>query len=414
MWSRRRGGHGNQPRKIMTTIHEPPVLCGPDEAEPPAFGPPPDGPYGPRGPQGNRGRGRRRILAFVAALVAVALAAALGVFFASSGRSNTLTSSAQTGASLTTSQIAAKVDPAVADVTSTLGYQNGTAAGTGIVVTSSGEVLTNNHVVEGATSISVTDVGNGHTYTATVVGYDETDDIAVLQLHGASGLTTATLDDSSTEAVGDNIVAIGNAGGQGGTPSAATGKVTALNQSITASDESAGSAENLTGLIQTNANIQAGDSGGPLVNSSGQVIGIDTAASSQFQFRGTGATSTEGFAIPLSQAITIANQIEAGTSSSTVHIGSTAFLGVQLLNSGSAPGGGFGGGAATTGVPVAGVETGSPAESAGITAGDTIVSVGGTSVDSPSAVASVMEQHHPATRSASPGRTSPARSTPQP
>ncbi len=91
----------------MTTIHEPPVLCGPDEAEPPAFGPPPDGPYGPRGPQGNRGRGRRRILAFVAALVAVALAAALGVFFASSGSTNTLTSSAQTGASLTTSQIAA-------------------------------------------------------------------------------------------------------------------------------------------------------------------------------------------------------------------------------------------------------------------------------------------------------------------
>ena len=378
----------------MTTIHEPSVLRGSDEAEPPAFGPPPDGPYGPRGPQGNRGRGRRRILAFVAALVAVALAAALGVFFASSGSTHTLTSSAQTGASLTTSQIAAKVDPAVVDVTSTLGYQNGAAAGTGIVVTSSGEVLTNNHVVEGATSISVTDVGNGHTYAATVVGYDQTGDIAVLQLQGASGLTTATLGNSAAAAVGDNVVAIGNAGGQGGTPSAATGKVTALNQSITASDESAGSSENLTGLIQTNANIQAGDSGGPLVNSSGQVIAIDTAASSQFQFRGTPATSTEGFAIPISEAITIANQIEAGTSSSTVHIGSTAFLGVQLLNPGSAPGGGFGG-AAATGVPVEGVETGSAAESAGITAGDTIVSIAGTPVDSPTAVASVMEQHHP-------------------
>src|SRR6202007_1339473 len=103
-----------------------------------------------------------------------------------------------------------------------------------------GEILTNNHVVNGATSVSVTDVGNGKTYKATVVGYDESQDIAVLQLSGASGLTTAATGNSSTVQVGDSVVALGNAGGVGGTPSVAAGTVTALNQSITASDESSG------------------------------------------------------------------------------------------------------------------------------------------------------------------------------
>ena len=167
---------------------------------------------------------------------------------------------------LTTSQIANKVDPGLVDIVSTLGDQNAEAAGTGMVVTSSGEVLTNNHVIDGATSIKATDIGNGRTYTAKVVGYDKSDDVAVIQLQGASGLTTVSFGDSSQVAVGQSVVALGNAGGTGGTPSVATGTVTALNQSITASDEGSGSSENLTGMIETNANIQPGDSGGSLVN----------------------------------------------------------------------------------------------------------------------------------------------------
>ena len=115
----------------------------------------------------------------------------------------------------------------------------------------------------------MTDVGNGKTYSASVVGYSRTKDIAVLQLHDASGLQTATIGDSSKVSVGQDVVGIGNAGGTGGTPSAAGGTVTALNQSITASDEGDGSSEQLTGLIETNADIQAGDSGGSLVNSFG-------------------------------------------------------------------------------------------------------------------------------------------------
>ena len=126
------------------------------------------------------------------------------------------------------------------DINTTLGYQSEQAAGTGIVLTSSGEILTNNHVIDGATTISATDVGNGKTYSASVVGYDRSSDVAVLQLHNASGLQTASIDNSSNVAVGENVVGVGNAGGTGGTPSVAGGTVTALNQSITASDQGDG------------------------------------------------------------------------------------------------------------------------------------------------------------------------------
>ena len=227
--------------------------------------------------------------------------------------------------------IASKVDPGLVDINTTLGYQQEQAAGTGIVLSSNGVILTNNHVIDGATSISVTDVGNNKTYTASVVGYDRTKDIAVLQLHNASGLQTATLGNSSNASVGQDVVGVGNAGGTGGTPSAVGGTVTALNQSITASDDGDGTSEQLSGLIETNADIQPGDSGGSLVNTSGEVIGMDTAASAgtSFQFNGD-SSGTQGFAIPIDTALSIARAIEAGSGSSTVHIGETAFLGVEI------------------------------------------------------------------------------------
>src|ERR1035438_5350196 len=206
-------------------------------------------------------------------LAGASVAAAAALVFAGLGAADAMGATV-----LTTSQIASKVDPGLVDVVSTLGYQNGTAAGTGMVLTSTGEVLTNNHVIDGATSIKVTDVVNGRTYTAKVVGYDQTKDVAVLQLVGASGLKTVTLSSSSAQTA-QKVVALGNAGGKGGTPSVATGTVTGTGQSITASDQSSASAEQLTGLVETNAAIQPGDSGGPLVNSYGQVIGMDTAAS---------------------------------------------------------------------------------------------------------------------------------------
>src|SRR5882757_5368163 len=167
----------------------------------------------------------------------------------------------------------------VVDINTVLSYQGAEAAGTGMVLTSSGDVLTNNHVVEGATSIKVTIVSTGATYTAKVVGTDPTDDVAVIQLQNASGLQTAKIGDSSDVKAGDAVTAVGNAGGTGGTPSAAKGSVTATGQTLTASDENGSNVETLTGMIEINANVVAGDSGGPLYDADGNVIGMDTAAS---------------------------------------------------------------------------------------------------------------------------------------
>ena len=238
--------------------------------------------------------------------------------FGFGGGSGSSSGSTGSGSSSDVTSIASAVDPALVDINVTLGYQSGQAAATGIVLTPSGLVLTNNHVVDGATAISATDVGNGQTYTATVVGYDRSHDMAVIQLNGASGLKTAQLGDSSKVTVGQSVVAIGNAGGAGGTPSAAGGQIVALNQQITAGDQGSSNTEQLTGLVQTNADIQPGDSGGPLVNSAGQVIGIDTAASSANSFS---STETQGFAVPVNTAMAIVTQIQNHQASSTVHIG---------------------------------------------------------------------------------------------
>jgi S1-C subfamily serine protease len=356
---------------------------------------------------------------------------------------------------LSTSQIAERVDPALVDVVSTDGDQQATSAGTGIVLTSNGEVLTNNHVINGATSIKVTDVGNGKTYTATVVGYDASHDVAVIQLQNASGLTVASLGDSSTVKTGDNVTALGNAGGKGGTPSVAAGNVTALNQSITASDDLSGTSEQLTGLIETNADIQPGDSGGSLVNAYGQVIGMDTAASSSGSQSPSQSQSSQApeqaYAIPINDALSIAKQIESGTTTSDVHIGATAFLGVEIQpdgsqsagdgSGGSGGSGGFGGSigsggfggfggsigfggfggsigsgefggssgssgssgfggssggqSSSSGVVVAGTLSGSAAAQAGLTQGDEITAVGGQSVSTPEDISHALVKYHP-------------------
>jgi S1-C subfamily serine protease len=292
----------------------------------------------------------------------------------------------QTQGGASDSQVAAvaqKVDPALVDIDTVLGAQNGEAAGTGIVITSDGVILTNNHVVAGATAITVTDIGNQKQYRAAVVGYDRTQDIAVLKLDGASGLTTATLSSAPAKA-GQQVVAIGNAGGTGGTPSAVGGVISALGQSITASDESSGSSEQLTGLIEVNADIQAGDSGGPLLSTAGQVLGVDTAASAGFQYQAQGG---DGFAIPIDSATTIADQIRAGQSSTKIHIGETAYLGVELAGATR--------GEQQQGPAVLGVVQNSPADQAGLARGDVIRSVGGTTVDSATALTNQMDQYHP-------------------
>jgi S1-C subfamily serine protease len=252
-------------------------------------------------------------------------------------------------------------------VNTTLAY-GGKAAGTGVVLTSSGEILTNNHVIRGASRIRVTDTSSGHTYTATVVGYSVAKDIALLKLRNASGLQTALTGTSSSLHVGDRVIAVGNAGGTG-VLSRKSGTLVRLGRSITVRDDD-GSTVRLTGLIQTNAPLRPGDSGGPIL-SGGRVVGIDAAATSNFEFQ-TGAS--EGYAIPIETALGVTRKVEAGQASAIVHVGPTAYLGVALAPDGYAQD--------ASGAWVRQVSPGSPADAAGIGSDDVITSFGGMRVRS--------------------------------
>jgi S1-C subfamily serine protease len=266
--------------------------------------------------------------------------------------------------------IAQKVDPSIVDINTTL--SDGAAAGTGVVLTSSGLVLTNNHVIDGATSIQVQVDGTGPSYSADVVGYDATDDVAVIQMNGVSGLQPAPIGDSSSVQVDDEVLALGNALGRGGAPQPALGTVTGLDKTITASDETGANPETLNGTIEHDAAIQPGDSGGPLVDANGDVVGINSAGASSNggsggfnafpgfggvgsgSGSGSGSTSgsgnasgTDAYAIPINSALAIAKEINDGQASDTVHIGSRAILGVEVGGDSASSGtssGGFGSG----------------------------------------------------------------------
>jgi len=271
-----------------------------------------------------------------------------------------------------------------------LGYQGGQAAGTGMVLTSSGEILTNNHVIRGATSIKVTVPGTGHSYVAKVVGYDLTGDVAVLQATGATDLKTIATDGSASGLkVGESVTAVGNAGGTGSLTSS-TGTVTALGRAITVSDDQYGS-ESLAGLVETNAPLQPGDSGGPLLDAADKAIAMDTAAELS---NGYSAGSTgPGYAIPINKALAIARQIESRKASTAVHVGGTAFLGVELAVLLRTPPGG-----STAGAPIEDVTPGGPAAGAGLVGGDTITAIGGRTVSSPTALGALILSKKPGAR----------------
>jgi S1-C subfamily serine protease len=287
---------------------------------------------------------------------------------------------------LDTSAIAAKIDPALVNINTTLAQ--GRAAGTGMLISSNGEILTNNHVIADATSIKVVIGGTGPSHTAKVVGYDVTEDVAVLQISDqVSNLPTVTFGDPSKVSVGDPVVAIGNALGQGGTPKASQGQVTALDQQVTAGD-SAGTQETLQGLIQINAPIQPGDSGGALVDRNAKIIGMNTAAAGGGRFNSQ-VGSNIGFAIPIDNAVNIVSQIRTGKNTDKVYIGDRALLGVQVaaLNGQVAP--------VTTGALVEGVQQNTGASDAGIVAGDVVVSLNGTPVTDPASLRLALVKFHP-------------------
>ncbi len=289
--------------------------------------------------------------------------------------------------------IAKSVDPGLVDIVSGISYQNAAGAGTGMVISSNGLVLTNNHVIEGATSITARDVANGKTYQVKVLGYDATKDVALLKLENASGLTTVNLGDSSSVKINEQIVGIGNAGGGGGTPSYAAGTIVATDQSLTAnSDVNPSGSEQLSGMIETNAPIQAGDSGGPLVTTSGKVIGIDTAAgggAGGYYFGPFGTSPTEAFAVPINTAVSIAKSIEAGISTASIHVGPTAILGIEAVPSNETSSGFSTTPNAVSGVAVAGFVANSPASKSALVVGDVITSFDGHAVSSVSVLSAL-------------------------
>jgi len=279
-----------------------------------------------------------------------------------------------TASSLDTSEATAAQSTGLVEISTTLDYGQGEAAGTGIVVGSDGLVVTNHHVVEGATDITVTDVSTGREYAAVVLGYDAARDVAVLQLSGASGLTAATTDPGGA-GLGDSVTAVGDAGGDGGALTAAPGKVTDLHHPIRVQDEQTGAESHLRNLLEVSSDVVPGDSGGALLDADGRVVGMNVAASS-------GGSDVNGYVIPIGRVLRVAQQIEDGDESGSVVIGGTAFLGVSLSTQDSRP-------------VLAGVVQGSPAAQLGLAAGDTITALDHTSISTAQGVRRAVAAHDP-------------------
>jgi len=406
----------------------------------------PPGGYGqpPAGPPPSRGPMSRALVYLVVAVLAAAVGA--GAVFALRGSGGAAPSSpvgaqdipqpkenhgGAAGAPDLSTSVAHKVQPGLVDITSFVHYQQQVFEGTGMVLSANGLVLTNNHVIKGSTRVTAQLVTSGRKYAAKVLGTDNAEDVALLQLEGASGLRPVTTGDSNKVRLGDTVVALGNAGGNGGLPTVTSGTITNLDRTITASDAGSGTSERLTHMFQTNAPIAEGDSGGALANTAGQVIAMNTAANSQ---NIGGAGTAQGFSIPIDRALLIARQIAAGHGSSTIQIGQPAFIGIAIASDprSNAPSGSsnpqtqlgqlqqLAGGnqsgtnssgrclnnetanpvpnsiaPAQSGALIAGVFCNAPASSAGAAAGDVITGVNGHAVKSPASLRILMRQYHP-------------------
>jgi S1-C subfamily serine protease len=333
---------------------------------------------------------RERNEAGIAHLVLLVLVVVLGILLASAywGSTGTQTPTSVPAPNIDVDKVTGTIDPSVVNLTATLATGRGQVAGTGVVLTSSGAVVTNNHVIAGTETISAQVGGAGTRYTAHVVGYDVTDDLAVVQLDGASGLRVAPIGDPASARVGDSIVAIGNAGGVGGTPATAAGTITAFGQRVTATDSFGTERETLTDMIEISAAIEPGDSGGPVVDNASRVIGLTAAAATGGDLLPASAVS--GFAIPIDRAVEIARQIRAGESSKSVHVGPRAILGVQVKTVQSTPSV-----AGVHGAVVGLVENSSPAEAAGLRADAVIVAVDGSDISSLTDLNAALDRRRP-------------------
>ncbi|HEX6677637.1 MAG TPA: trypsin-like peptidase domain-containing protein [Actinomycetes bacterium] len=359
----------------------------------PAWGSPPQ----PAGGPGGRPR-RDRLRLALALLVTAVLAGTIGGGIvaaqhgleaaAAAGGPPVAASPAPVAATTSDARAAlAKITPSVVTINTTIegggpfGRGGGSGAGTGIIVGASGEVVTNAHVVANAGTIRVQVPGHNGTVTARVVGSDASADLALLRLSGVSDLPVATFAASSTVHVGDPVLAVGNAEGYGGAPTVTEGIISALDRDLPSDSDASGP---LRGLLQTDAALNPGNSGGALVDTAGRVVGVTTAVAGGQ--RGTQAQSI-GFAIPSDTVTKALPDLRSGRRvGPSANASPTAFLGVELTDSGA------------SGAQVGAVEPGSPADGAGLRAGDVITSADGSDVGGAADLRAVIAKHKPGDR----------------
>jgi putative serine protease PepD len=290
--------------------------------------------------------------------------------------------------------VIAKVLPSVVSIDATSGGSafGNEAQGTGMIITSDGEVVTNNHVIAGATNIKVTLWGATKPMPATLIDTDPTNDVALLRITGATNLPTVSYGNSDDVQVGDGVVAIGNALGlSAGSPTVTQGIISATGRTVQAADASGTVTETLTNMFQTDAAINPGNSGGPLVDSSGKVIGMNTAVASS----GSSQAQNIGFAIPANRIIQLLPKLRAKAISNATQNGS-GYLGVfiETLSPELRSAYNF---VPTQGAVVTEVTSGSPADVAGIEQGDVIVSINGDSITSADQLTTTTQADAPGT-----------------
>lgn len=284
---------------------------------------------------------------------------------------------------LTADDLAARTSAVVVIIEGDRGW-NG-VAGTGIVLTSDGTVLTNHHVVSGATDLRATSPATGLIYDVDVIGYDNERDIAVLHLGSAQGLPVAPVVDIPPP-VGAAVTAFGNSAG-GGEIVATPGTVVALDRSVVVRDSANGTRHRLTGMVQTDAPIRPGDSGGPLVDAYGGVVGINTAGALDNADENRTDTAPQAYAVPIAEALSVANQVRDGASAGSVHVGPTPRLGVSVMTARSD--------GVNRGAEVLWVSLGTPADLAGLDIGDVLVSFAGEPVTSTRDLETLLLRHRP-------------------
>jgi putative serine protease PepD len=328
---------------------------------------------------------QQRVAALVLVLALSVGGGMLGGFIANSTSTN---SSSNNGPLVTAPKIdqskigntsiakaAAAIAPSVVTITNTT--EDGGDTGTGIIVSSDGEIITNNHVVEGSTDLKVRLAGATDAVKATILSTDPGNDLALIKLVNASGLTAATFADPASIAVGDTVVAVGYALALDGGPSVTSGIVSALNRTLTDSDGA------LDGLVQTDAAISSGNSGGPLINLNGQVIGVNTAV-----YNGGGQTSANniGFAIGVAEVQRVVKILRADASGNNSNSARTqGYLGISL---GDRTDGG-------SGAVITEVQADSPADKAGLKVKDIVIAINGTTVTGQGSLIAVIRDASP-------------------